>query len=303
MFKKLSRPLGWAAAGLIALSATTLAQDFSNVEIRAQKLTDNVYVLFGAGGNIGVSAGEDGVFLIDDQFAPLTEKIKAAITEFSDQPIRYVVNTHFHFDHSGGNENLGKQGAVIVAHKNVRLRMAKDQFVQAFNARTPAQPDIALPVVTFQEGVTLHLNGDDADIIHVKNAHTDTDSIVHFKKANVIHMGDTYTNAPYPFIDVGNGGGIDGVIEAAKTALELADKNTQIIPGHGPMATKADLEEHLKKVTTTRAVIAKLKADGMSLEDVVAAKPLAEFEDTWGKQKPIPNWTDQYVSWVYESLK
>ncbi|UTW56308.1 MBL fold metallo-hydrolase [Kordiimonas sp. SCSIO 12610] len=285
------------------MSQSAVSQDFSNVQIRAEKLTDNVYVLFGAGGNIGVSAGKDGVFLIDDQFAPLTDKIKAAIGEFSDQPIRYVVNTHFHFDHSGGNENLGKHGAVIVAHKNVRLRMAKEQFVKAFNARTPAQPDIALPVVTFQEGVTLHLNGDDADVIHVKNAHTDTDSIVHFKQANVIHMGDTFTTSPYPFIDVDNGGGIDGVIEAAKLGLSLADDNTQIIPGHGPMSKKADLEDHLKKLTTTREIIAKLKSEGMSLSEVITAKPLAPFEDTWGAQKPIANWTDLYVEWVYQSLK
>ncbi len=302
MLKRFLKPALTATAMLGLMSTTAVSQDFDSVQIRVQKLTDNIYVLFGVGGNIGVSAGKDGVFLIDDQFAPLTDKITTAIKEFSDEPVRYVVNTHFHFDHSGGNENLGKQGAVIVAHKNVRLRMAKEQFVKAFNARTPAQPDIALPVVTFQEGVTLHLNGDDADIIHVKNAHTDTDSIVHFTKANVIHMGDTFTNAPYPFIDVGNGGDIDGVIEAAKTGLALANDDTQIIPGHGPMASKADLEEHLKKITTTREIIAELKASGMSLEDVITAKPLAEFEDTWGKQKPIPTWTDQYISWVYATV-
>ena len=181
----------------VSLSISTLtytslstAQDFSNVEIRAERIRDNIYVLFGAGGNIGMSVGDDGVFLIDDQFAPLTEKIKKAIAKVSNEPIRFVVNTHFHFDHSGGNENLGKEGAVIVAHRNVRERMAKDQFVKAFNARTPAQPDIALPIVTFTEGVSLHLNGDEAVISHIEHAHTDSDSLIYFKNANVIHMGD-----------------------------------------------------------------------------------------------------------------
>ena len=293
----------------LGLSISTLtysnlshAQDFSNVEIRAEKVRDNIYVLFGAGGNIGMSVGEDGVFLIDDQFAPLTDKIKRAIAKISDEPIRFVVNTHFHFDHSGGNENLGKEGAVIVAHKNVRKRMAKDQFVKAFNARTPAQPNIALPVVTFTEGVSLHLNGDEAVISHVEHAHTDSDSLIYFKNANVIHMGDTFTNGPYPFIDVDNGGSIDGVIKAAKAGLALSNDKTRIIPGHGQMATKADLEAHLNRIQVTRDIIANLKKSGMSLDDVVKAKPLEKYESTWGKANPNERWTDLYVGWVYETL-
>jgi glyoxylase-like metal-dependent hydrolase (beta-lactamase superfamily II) len=280
----------------------TFAQDFSDVEIRTEKLTDNIYVLFGAGGNMGMSVGEDGVFLIDDQFAPLTDKIKKTIAEISDEPVRFVVNTHFHFDHSGGNENLGKEGAVIVAHRNVRTRMAKDQFVEAFNARTPAQPAIALPVVTFTEGLSLHLNGDEAVINHVEQAHTDSDSLIYFKNANVIHMGDTFTNGPYPFIDVGNGGSIDGVIEAAKIGISLADDDTQIIPGHGKMATKADLEAHLNRIQVTRDIIAKLKKTGISRDDVIRSKPLEEYESTWGKANPNERWTDLYVSWVYDTL-
>lgn len=289
------------ALGLF-VATSVLAQDLSKVDIRAQKIRDNIYVLFGAGGNIGMSVGEDGVFLIDDQFAPLTEKIKKAIAEISEEPIRFVVNTHFHYDHSGGNENLGKEGAVIVAHKNVRTRMAKDQFVKAFNARTPAQPNIALPIVTFTEGVSLHLNGDEAVISHVEHAHTDSDSLIHFKNANVIHMGDTFTNGPYPFIDVGNGGSIDGVIRAAKAGLALSDNDTKIIPGHGKMATKADLEAHLDRVQVTRDIIAKLKSTGLSKESTIAAKPLEKYESTWGKANPNARWTDLYVGWVYDTL-
>ena len=290
------------ALSMSAFTNITFAQDFSGVEIRTEKLTDNIYVLFGAGGNMGMSVGEDGVFLIDDQFAPLTDKIKKAIAEVSDEPVRFVVNTHFHFDHSGGNENLGKEGAVIVAHRNVRTRMAKDQFVEAFNARTPAQPAIALPVVTFTEGLSLHLNGDEAVINHVEQAHTDSDSLIYFKNANVIHMGDTFTNGPYPFIDVGNGGSIDGVIEAAKIGISLADDDTQIIPGHGKMATKADLEAHLNRIQVTRDIIAKLKKTGISRDDVIRSKPLEEYESTWGKANPNERWTDLYVSWVYDTL-
>ena len=294
---------------VLALSISALtyasvgsAQDFSSVEILAEKLSDNIYVLFGAGGNMGMSVGDDGVFLIDDQFAPLTEKIKKAIAEISDEPIRFVVNTHFHFDHSGGNENLGNEGAVIVAHKNVRERMAKDQFVKAFNARTPAQPSIALPVVTFTEGISLHLNGDEAVISHVESAHTDSDSLIYFKNANVIHMGDTFTNGPYPFIDVGNGGTIDGVIKAAKVGISLANDKTQIIPGHGQMATKADLEAHLNRVQVTRDIIAKLKKTGISRDDVIRSKPLEKYESTWGKANPNERWTDLYVGWAYDTL-
>jgi glyoxylase-like metal-dependent hydrolase (beta-lactamase superfamily II) len=286
----------------LSLSSIALAQDFSGVEIRAEKLSDSVYVLFGAGGNMGMSVGDDGVFLIDDQFAPLTDKIKKAINKISDEPIRFVVNTHFHFDHSGGNENLGKEGAVIVAHKNVRKRMAKDQFVKAFNAKTPAQPAIALPVVTFTEGVSLHLNGDEAVISHVEHAHTDSDSLIYFKSANVIHMGDTFTNGPYPFIDVDNGGTIDGVIKAAKVGISLADDKTQIIPGHGKMATKADLEAHLNRIQVTRDIIAKLKKTGISKDDVIRSKPLEKYESTWGKANPNERWTDLYVGWVYDTL-
>jgi glyoxylase-like metal-dependent hydrolase (beta-lactamase superfamily II) len=306
MNRGLGKVVNVLTLGLI-LSSTSLvprgqAQDFSRVEIRAEKLRDNIYVLFGAGGNMGMSVGDDGVFLIDDQFAPLTEKIKKTIATVSEQPVRFVVNTHFHFDHSGGNENLGKEGAVIVAHRNVRERMAKDQFVKAFNARTPAQPGVALPVVTFTEGVSLHLNGDEAIIRHIEHAHTDSDSLIYFKKANVIHMGDTFTNGPYPFVDVGNGGTIDGVIEAAKAGLAMADDETLIIPGHGQIATKADLDAHLTRVQITRDIIDKLKRTGISREDVIRAKPLDKYESTWGKANPNERWTDLYVGWVYDTL-
>jgi glyoxylase-like metal-dependent hydrolase (beta-lactamase superfamily II) len=182
----------------IALSAALLAapaaaqQDFSKVEIKVERIAPGVAVLFGAGGNIGLSYGEDGNVIVDDQFAPLTDKIAAAVRTVDPDPVRFVINTHWHFDHTGGNENFGKAGAVILAHDNVRARMSTEQFIKSMNRKVPASPKDALPVVTFGDGVTLHLNGDTLHVVHVVAAHTDGDSLVHWQKANVLHMGDTF---------------------------------------------------------------------------------------------------------------
>jgi glyoxylase-like metal-dependent hydrolase (beta-lactamase superfamily II) len=288
-------------AGLMAMSMTASAQqNFDNIEIKTQKLNDTIYVLFGAGGNIGVSVGENGVFIIDDQYAPLTSKIRAAIRELSDQPIRFAINTHFHGDHTGGNENLGKTGTVIVAHDNVHVRMSEGSFIKAFNSKTPPQTGPALPVVTFNDKASLHLNGENARMHHVTNAHTDGDTIVHFEGSNIIHMGDTFFNGLFPFIDVGSGGSIDGVIGAAETALTLADGDTQIIPGHGPVTDREGLENYLAMLKESRARIADLRAKGLSLEDIQAAKPLADYAETivGGGE----NWDNSFVEFVYSSI-
>ncbi|MCP4249053.1 MAG: MBL fold metallo-hydrolase, partial [bacterium] len=225
------RQLGSIIVAIAAGTAPAGAQDLEDVEIETTKVAENLYMLVGAGGNIGLSVGPDGAFLIDDQFAPLTEKITAAIKAVTEAPIRFVVNTHWHFDHTGGNENLGKAGAVIVAHENVRRRMSTEQFIAAFDRRVPASPPGALPVITFADAVTFHLNGDELHVFHVAPAHTDGDSIVHFRKANVLHLGDTFFDGMYPFIDVSAGGSIAGMIEAVDRALKLCDDKTKIIPG------------------------------------------------------------------------
>lgn len=290
-----------AAASMTVLSVSALAQNnFDDVKITTQKLTDRVYVLFGAGGNIGVSVGEDGVFIIDDQFAPLTDRIKAAIAELSDQPIRFAINTHFHGDHTGGNENLGKEGTVIVAHDNVRVRMSEGSFNSLRNTRSDPKPKASLPVVTFNDRASLHLNGDNARMHHVRRAHTDGDSLIHFEKDNVLHMGDTFFVGRFPFIDVGSGGTIDGVIGSTKTAIAIADDNTQVIPGHGPVTNREGLRAYLKMLEDSRDRVAKLKADGKTLDEIRAAKPLADYEETITAGGS--DWTNAYLGFIYNSL-
>ena len=287
------------AAAVTAGAAAAQDQDFSKVEIGSEALAPGIHMLTGAGGNIGLSVGEDATFIIDDQFAPLTDKITAAIKAITDKPVRFVINTHWHGDHTGGNENFGKAGAVIIAHDNVRKRMSADQFNEVFKSTTPASPKAALPVVTFAESVNLHLNGDTVHVVHVEPAHTDGDSIVHFTKANVLHMGDLFMNGFYPFIDVGSGGDVNGVVAAADKALALANDQTKIIPGHGPLATKADLTAFRDVVATVRDRVTTLIEEGKSLADVQAARPSKEFDAKWGGGFMK---ADQFVGLVYQSL-
>lgn len=272
------RSIFFVSALLFGAAPACAQQDLSKVEIKVEQLTPGVAVLFGAGGNIGLSHGEDGNVLIDDQFAPLTAKILAAVRRIDPDPVKFVVNTHWHGDHTGGNENLGKLGAVIVAHDNVRRRMSVDQFSKRFG-KTTVSPNSALPVVTFGHGVTLNLNGDELQIVHVRNAHTDGDSLVYWRKAKVLHMGDVFFHkVSLPFIDLDSGGSIDGAIAAVRTALRLAAPDAKIIPGHGPVATRADLEAYLAMLVDIRGKIASAKAAGKSLDQVKAANPAKPYE-------------------------
>ncbi len=240
-------------------------------------------MLEGAGGNMGLSVGEDSTFLIDDQFAPLTPKIQAAIAAVSRDPVKFIVNTHWHFDHVGGNENFGKTGAVIVAHENVYRRMSTDQFIEMMKQKVPASPHVALPVITFAEGLTFHLNGDEIRVIHVAPAHTDGDSIVHFVKSDVIHMGDVFFNKMYPFIDTSSGGSVDGMVAGCDQALAIAGDNTKIIPGHGPLGTKAQLKAYRDMLATVSARVKKLVAEGKKPDEIAKAGVSSEFDAEYGK--------------------
>jgi glyoxylase-like metal-dependent hydrolase (beta-lactamase superfamily II) len=274
-----------AAIAILALAASpALAQrDFSRVEIKATRLTDSTYMLTGAGGNIGLSVGEDAVFLIDDQYAPLTDRINAAIAKITPKPVRFVLNTHWHGDHVGGNENFGRAGAILVAHENVRKRMGTEQFIEFSRSRVPASPGAALPVVTFTDGVSFHLNGDEIRAVHVPRAHTDGDAIVHFLRNDVIHAGDVFWNGLYPFIDASSGGSIRGTIAACDKVLAIAGPQTKIIPGHGPLSDRAGLEAYRAMLAGVLARIEPLVRDGRKVEEIVAAKPTAEFDAQWGK--------------------
>ncbi len=254
-------------ASLIAAPAAA-AQQPDPAPIRVERVAPGVAILFGRGGNIGLSYGADGNVLIDDQFAPMTASILAAVRSIDPDPVRFVVNTHWHGDHSGGNENLGAQGAVIVAHDNVRRRMSVEQLVRG--EAVPASPSGALPVVTFGDDLTFHLNGDDIRVFHVEHAHTDGDVLVHWTRANVLHMGDTFFNGMLPFIDLDSGGSIDGLIAAVTAALAIANEATVVVPGHGPVARRPDLERYRAMLVELRNRIGQGIAAGRTLAQIQA---------------------------------
>ena len=284
---------------LVASGAQAQEDPFAGVEITTQEVAPGIYMLVGQGGNIGVSVGEDGVFMIDDQFAPLTDKITAAISALSDQPIRFLINTHWHADHTGGNENLGNRGVLIVAHDNVYERMSRDTEIAAFNMVVPAAPKAALPVITFNDNVTFRLNGEEISVVHYSNSHTDGDSVIHFRNANVLHTGDIWFNGLYPFIDVSSAGSIDGVISSIRMLINLADDDTRIIPGHGPLSDKQGMQGYLEMLETVRDRMNKLIAEGKSLEEIIELKPNADYDTTLGKGFLKP---EQFLQTLYSSL-
>ncbi len=290
--------LVWGVVTVLA-AAQAPAQDFDKVEIQTIPVAGNVYMLKGAGGNIGLAVGDDGVFLIDDQFAPLTDKIRAAIAALHEGPVRFVLNTHWHGDHTGGNENLGKAGTVIVAHDNVRVRMSTKQFNRLFGNETPPSPTAALPVVTFRDAVTFYQAGDEIHAFHVSPAHTDGDAIVHFRRANVLHLGDVFFNGMYPFIDVWSGGSVDGVIAACERVLAMIDDDTRLIPGHGDLGGKKELQVYHDMLVEVRRAVQREIDAGKDLEAIQAVHPTAKFDATWGKGFIQP---DRFVEILHASL-
>lgn len=284
------RPARGGAIVLAALTAlavllapdTVAAQQMDDVQIRTTRVGDGVWVLFGRGGNIGVSAGDDGIFLVDDQYAPLTPKILDALAAIHDGPIHFVLNTHWHFDHTGGNENMGEEGALLVAHEAVRKRMARGQHIDGLDVDVAPATEGALPVVTFSDSVTFYLNGDTLDAFHVPPAHTDGDAIVHWRHADVVHMGDIFWNQVYPFIDLSSGGSVDGVISDVERVLAWIGPETVVIPGHGPVSDRAGLQAYHDMLVTIRSRVRSLLEQGRTTEEILAAGVTTQWDDAWG---------------------
>lgn len=288
------------AVGLWTLSLAALAEpDYSQVKITSIEVAPGIYMLSGAGGNVGLSIGEDSAFLIDDELTPVTDKLEAAITALTDKPITFVVNTHWHFDHVGGNESMGNHGSIIVAHENVRKRMANGQFMKAFNMDIPPAAEVALPVLTFKDGVSFHWNGDRIDLTHETRAHTDGDAVVYFEKANVVHTGDLYWNGLYPLIDADSGGSIEGMIRGVSNILSRIDETTKVIPGHGSLSSKEELQVYHQLLITVYQRVKAYRKQGMSAEEVIAKEPTAEFDAVWGNGFIAP---DNWVGIVYSAL-
>ena len=265
----------------LALAATSMVaqqRDFSKVEVKAEKVAGSVYMLTGAGGNIGVSVGDDGIVVIDDQYAPLAPKIEAALKQITPKAVRFVINTHYHGDHTGGNEHFGKT-APIVAHENVRKRLASGVSVRG-NTVPPA-PAGALPVLTFNESVTIHLNGEDVRAVHTPHGHTDGDSVIWFTKSNVVHMGDQFFNGNFPFVDRENGGSVRGLIANVDHVLSILPENAKVIPGHGPLSDKKGLRAFVAMLRGTMAAVESGIAAGKTADQLQSEKVLAAW-DAWG---------------------
>ena len=274
---------------------TVTAQNFDSVNIKTTKVAGSVYMLEGSGGNIGVLIGNDGVILVDDQFAPLAEKIKKAVAAISDKPIKFIVNTHFHGDHSGGNKVFGDEGSIIVAHENARKRLSTDFFFKTHKQEQKAMSYEGLPKITFAESLNFNMNGETVQVIHIKNAHTDGDAAIYFKESNVLHAGDAFVRYGLPFIDDDGGGTIDGMISGAEQMLKMINDDTKIIPGHGQIASKKDLHDYKSLLQTIRNRIADGIKAGKTVDQIISSDPTKEFKSGFDKVF--------FVQSVYNSLK
>ncbi len=281
------------------LVTSAVAQQRMDGDLTSTPVRGSVHVLvMPAAGNVGVSVGKDGVFMIDDQFAPMAPKISAAVARLTDKPVRYILNTHWHGDHSGGNATFGGQGIVIVAHDNVRTRMSAEHFNAFFKSTTPPSPAEALPVITFSDRITFHFNGDTIRVIHIPGAHTDGDAMFYFEKADMLHAGDVFVLYGYPFIDLSSGGSTAGMIAGLDQILGVIGPETLVIPGHGPVVRRDRVESFRAMLATARDRVLKLVDEGKTLEQVIAARPLADFDLEWGKSFIK---VDQFVTTLYNS--
>lgn len=280
---------------LSCLAGLVQAQNFDTIEIKTTKLTNSIYMLEGSGGNIGLCTGNDGAFIIDDQFAPLTKKIVSAIAKVTDKPVQFVINTHWHYDHTGGNENLGKEGAIIVSQENSRRRMQADQFLGSPPQKQAAYSSDGLPKITFAESMNFYYNDETIRVFHIADAHTDGDAIIYFEKSNVVHMGDVFVRYGLPFIDESNGGNVNGMIATIDTVLKRINANTMIIPGHGQLSKKQDLEDYNNMLRTIRDRVNSQMDKGKTLDQIIASDPIKDFEKKGMGVK-------EFVKTVYDSI-
>ena len=295
MTRRLANVL-FTAAAVVASASDLRAQNFDTIQVKVSRVAGPVYMLEGSGGNIGLIVGEDATFVVDDQFAPLTPKILAAIKSVTPQPVRFVVNTHWHFDHTGGNENIGKEGALIFAHENVRRRMSTGQFIEALNRTEPAAPHGALPVVTFTDTMSFHLNGDSIVVFHVPPAHTDGDAVILFAKSNVVHTGDLFVSDRFPFVDRSSGGTINGIIGGAERILAATNAQSKIIPGHGPLADRARVQAYHDMLVVMRDRMRKEVAAKHTIDVVLASKITTDYDTQW------PNGRERFLRILYQEL-
>ncbi len=287
------------ALAITVLCVGSATPVYAQNDVSVVDVTDNIKILMGRGGNIGLFTGNDGTFMIDDKFPDMTEDVTNAIKSAGGDIPKFLINTHWHGDHTGGNESFGTQGSVIVAHDNVRARMSVNNVIKAFDMIVPAAPAVALPMVTYDSIIRFHLNGDNIDVVHVPNAHTDGDSIVHFTDTNAIHAGDLFFNGFFPFIDTDHGGSLAGMIAGADVILALANDDTKIIPGHGPLATKTDLQSYRDMLALAHQKLSSLKAEGVTLSDVIEMQPLADLDEKWGQAMLS---AEKWISLIYDSL-
>lgn len=281
---------------VVAVSPLAAQRDFSTVEIKVTPVSGNIYMLEGAGGNIAASVGDDGIAIVDDQYAPLAPKIEAALKKIADKPIRFVLNTHWHGDHTGGNEQFGRTAAII-AHTNVRKRLAEGSKIG--ETAYPPAPASAIPVITFDQSLSLHLNGEEIRAIHYPKGHTDGDSVIWFTKSNVVHLGDDFFAGRFPFIDLDSGGSVRGLTANIRKIVDTVKSDVKIIPGHGPLSTLSDLKAYLKMLQDTTAVVEKSLKAGKNLDAMKEEKILAAW-DSFGKGFIT---TDRFLETLYIDLR
>jgi cyclase len=280
-------------------TASGFSMDWQHVTVNTQKLADHVYYLHGSGANVTASVGPDGILLVDSEFEPMSAKIKAALAKLRPGSVKYLIDTHWHSDHTGGNGDFAKDGAVVIAQENVLVRLQNPQYLPYLNLKCDPAPQVAWPKITFGNDLALSFNGEEVQLFHLGPAHTDGDTVVYFPKANVICLGDIYINGLYPIIDLGSAGTINGYFGMIDKALLMINDQTKVIPGHGPVATKKDLEFYRDMLLTVRDRVESMRQAGKSLAEIEQANPSKEFDAAWASDRVGP---DGFTKMVYESL-